>query len=38
MDICISGEQSQFVGVNIRNHPLFFGVSLGLLAEIINSR
>lgn len=23
---------------NIREHPLFFGVTLGLLAEIINSR
>nr|CAD1831278.1 unnamed protein product [Ananas comosus var. bracteatus] len=24
--------------VNIRSHPLFFGITLGLLAEIINSR
>lgn len=24
--------------VNIRQHPLFFGVTLGLLAEIITSR
>lgn len=23
---------------NIRSHPLFFGITLGLLAEIINSR
>lgn len=24
--------------INIRSHPLFFGITLGLLAEIINSR
>jgi hypothetical protein len=24
--------------INVRNHPLFFGITLSLLAEIINSR
>jgi len=37
-DSSSNGEQSQLPDGNIRNHPLFFGVTLGLLGEIINSR
>lgn len=39
-------EESHFEGEDdrkdlqskLRNHPLFFGITMGLLAEIINSR
>lgn len=36
-NVASDGSEKE-VQSEIRNHPLFFGITMGILAEIINSR
>lgn len=37
-ELLMVDEDTQDVQRKLRGHPLFFGITMGLLAEIINSR